>query len=423
MKRILGVIIAILIIVVGALVGYKFIYKLSPREFITDETRVVYALENISAKDIDKIKSIIIDDKIKDQLEKNKDNLKKYVSSIYMYINKDLDEIRSGEMPIVFICDPGYYYLAVAADIDKYFEKVEDGVYVTKADKNGKYVTGKKMYLKPYRGLFIFAENPDMLKSFIAGKEKHVYRKNIEEALDENRDSLLGVAVYESPKTEMFGIEYVTFTGNIENENVITNYGIHLNEDTKNLVKNTTNNRELIKYVGENDIYIAVDDFSKLENIIFNPLVIGQSMDKDTIISLWKTLLGIDIRAMMREIDGEIVVTSVFSDNIGAVVKLKSQSPEIRNMIDLVKTQGEILGIENMADIKDDILTLGNVEIEENSDKYSMPKGTFIFADLHGPYPLEIPDVNVKIVGQDGVVNIEITMTEETLRELQESMR
>lgn len=418
MKRILGVIIAVLVLVVGALVGYKFVYKLSPRDFITDDTKFVYALENISSKDIDKYEALVADDEVREVYEKYAKDFRKYISSIYMVMDKEITDMdMMQKLPGVFIADPGYAYIFAGSELEKKYEKLDNGIYVVKLTSGE---TVKNFYIKPYRGLLIISTDVEAIDPFIATHKDHAYRKNIENALDENRDSLMGVAVYESPLTDDFGIKYVVYTGNIEDDMVTTDYTLYLNDKTKEMVKNTHDKRDLAKYVKKDDLYIAVDDASKLEPLIFNPYVIGANVDREGIISFWKTVFGIDIRAMLKEIDGEAVFTLTDGPDFGGMIKLKKDSTIIRNMIGAIE---QIIGAGEIAEIKNDTLLFGNMNPQEAEHKYNIPKGTFMFLEADIPYQEVDKDGKVNVLGQDGVIKVDIVLPEEIVRKVIKEMQ
>ena len=38
----------VIVVFIGFLAGYRFLYKVSPREFITEDTKIIYANEGIA---------------------------------------------------------------------------------------------------------------------------------------------------------------------------------------------------------------------------------------------------------------------------------------------------------------------------------------------------------------------------------------
>ena len=71
----------VIIIFVGFLAGYRFGYKVSPREFITEDTKIIYANEGIADKDFKEIMPLM-------QLEKKQimKNLKKLKNIFQKYM-------------------------------------------------------------------------------------------------------------------------------------------------------------------------------------------------------------------------------------------------------------------------------------------------------------------------------------------------
>ena len=58
MKKLVGLIVFIAIIL-GGILGYKVVYKASPRDFITKETRIIYENEGINTKNFTQLLSLL----------------------------------------------------------------------------------------------------------------------------------------------------------------------------------------------------------------------------------------------------------------------------------------------------------------------------------------------------------------------------
>ena len=70
MKKIVGVV-GVIVVILGVIFGYKIVYKASPRDFITKDTRLIYANEGINNKDFLPVLSLIDDPEMKEKLNSN----------------------------------------------------------------------------------------------------------------------------------------------------------------------------------------------------------------------------------------------------------------------------------------------------------------------------------------------------------------
>lgn len=412
MKKIIGFI-AVVVLILGIFLGYKVVYKASPRDFITKDTRIIYANEGINTKNFTPLLSLIEDEEEKKELSSEMENLK-YISKFYIFSDKEFYDIS--EKTFTGVVDTGYWYFLILKNLGKYFE-LKDDIYVLKNEYKEKYLGNVQgdLYLKNYKGLFIFSFGEKNLKDFIAKDGKYLYNKEIEDAIDIKRDNLLGTFIYNNSGTDFYGVNLIINSSTIENNKMISESEIIIDDKESEIFKNSKGNKELIKYLDKNDIYVSVDDFSKLDRVIFNPLVIGADMDSKAIFSLWKNILGIDIEEILKEIDGEVLYKL---DEQSFMVKIKDEAPEIRRVLTMLTNENTSFYLGNKFEEKDGIIRIGESNFEENKNSFNISKDTFIYGEIDSPKVMGFEGIEAKIQGENKKVNMKVTIPVEVLKEI-----
>lgn len=412
MKKIIGFI-AVVVLILGIFLGYKVVYKASPRDFITKDTRIIYANEGINTKNFTPLLSLIEDEDEKKELSSEMENLK-YISKFYIFSDKEFYDIS--EKTFTGVVDTGYWYFLILKNLGKYFE-LKDDIYVLKNEYKEKYLGNVQgdLYLKNYKGLFIFSFGEKNLKDFIAKDGKYLYNKEIEDAIDIKRDNLLGTFIYNNSGTDFYGVNLIINSSTIENNKMISESEIIIDDKESEIFKNSKGNRELIKYLDKNDIYVSVDDFSKLDRVIFYPLVIGADMDSKAIFSLWKNILGIDIEEILKEIDGEVLYKL---DEQSFMVKIKDEAPEIRRVLTMLTNENTSFYLGNKFEEKDGVIRIGESNFEENKNSFNISKDTFIYGEIDSPKVMGFEGIEAKIQGENKKVNMKVTIPVEVLKEI-----
>lgn len=412
MKKLIGLVAVILVILVGIL-GYKVVYKVSPRDFITRDTRVIYANESINNKDFSPILSLIDDKGMRENIESNLKNLK-YVSKFYIFSDKEFYELD--EKSFTGVLDTGYWYYLILKDLNEYFNLVDD-IYVMKSEVKNRYFSNLKgdIYLKPYKGVFILSLGEKNLKDFIAKDGKYLYNKEIEDTLDTERDNLFGTFIYNNSGTDFYGVNLLTNSATMKNGIVVSQGEIILNEKESTIFKSTKEDRELVKYLDRNTLYLSVDDFSKLDRFIFNPFVVGSNVDSRAILAFWKNLLGIDVEEMLKEIDGEIIFN--LEDN-SFMISLKESAPEIRKVVNMLKDDSSAFYTSIPLEERDGILTIGNREFKKNTKPIILDRGTFIHGDFDlGPI-FDMGGIKSSIQGSGRKIKVSTEIPSEDFKRL-----
>ncbi len=413
MKKIVGVV-GVIVVILGVIFGYKIVYKASPRDFITKDTRLIYVNEGINNKDFLPVLSLIDDPEMKEKLNSNIKNLK-YVSKVYLFSDKEFYEMS--EKSFTGVIDTRYWYFLMLKEIDKYFDLV-NGTYILKKDIKDKYFPnlGTDVFMKNYKGLFIVSLGEKNLKDFIAKDGKYLYNKEIENTLDTKRDNLLGTFIYNNSGTGFYGINLISNSATIDNDSILSEGEIIIDEQDSGIYKNSKEDRELVKYVEKNDIYISVDDFSRLDRIIFNPLILGANVDSQAIFAIWKNLLGIDIEEILKEIDGEVIFR--FYD-MSFMIKVKSDAPEIRRVLTLLKDENSAFYVEKrIKEIEKNILVIGDGNFKENSKPYQINREVFLFGEIDSPEIMGVEGMESSIVGENEKIIMKNKISVELFKEL-----
>lgn len=411
MKKFLSFI-AVLVVILGIFLGYKLVYKISPRDFITEDTRIVYANENIKNKNFTPLLEYIENVEDRERLSSNLEDLK-YVSEIYLFSDKEFYELN--EKSFVGVVDTGYWYFIILKNINKYFD-ISGDMYILKSEIKERYYPQLQgdIFMKNYRGLFLLSLSEKNLKDFIAKDGKYLYNKEIEEAFDVKRDNLFGTLIYNNHGNDFYGVKLLINSGTLDKEGIISEEEIVLDEKENSIFKNTTINPSLAKFLKKNDIYISVDDFSKLLELFFNPLVTGSKVDSRAVTAIWKGIFGIDIEELLKEIDGEAILSL---DDISGMIKIKDDARELKRFITMTQDENSPFYLGKNIVIEKNILKIGESDFTENPNPYKIDKGVFIYGEIDSPDIIGFEGVKSKIEGKNNRINVETKLSKELVKE------
>lgn len=413
MKKIYGLVV-VLVIVIGAFLGYNFVYKVSPRDFISQDTIMIYALEQ---KMPDKERKELID-VLKDiGINYNDEEIKtveKYISKFYMISDGN---ILTGNINTVAIIDTGLWYPLAVKESSKYFDR--EGEYyklkpkyrdeIKDVAKETLLVEEKNLevYAVFHRGQIILSENQASLKKFIA-KEKS-YNSRIESILDANKNNPYGVLVYNNAKYKDIGIEAASFTYSVGKDVWKANVKIYGTEEMFSMFKEQPKERKLLKYLNNNQLYMSMSDFSKAERLLFNPYVLGTN--KETVAMMWQGMFGMSPEDMLKDIDGEIIV-----DNISRSGMIPFKNPQNASKI------AEILGrFGGEVSLKDaNTIIYGKNVFAENKAPISVEEKQFLAADIDFYEISRVPEaegIKAKVNGTGNEINIDLFITYDRIKE------
>ncbi|STO32171.1 Uncharacterised protein [Fusobacterium necrogenes] len=411
MKKIVGFI-AVVVLILGIFLGYKVVYKASPRDFITKETKIIYANEGISSKNFTLLLELFDKEKVSG-LNSEISNLK-YISKFYVFSDKEFYAIN--EKSFTVVVDTGYWYFFLLKNLGRYFE-LKDDLYVLKREYKDKYLPKLKtdLFMKNYKGLFIFSLGEKNLKDFMVKDKKYLYNKEIEERLDLQRDNLLGTFIYNNTEVEFYGLDYLINSVDIKDGKLISDIELVLDKEKNEIFKNNKNERELLKYFGKNNIYFSVNDFSKLDKLLFNPFVTGVNIDIKSILILWKNLLGIDIEKILKEIDGEVLYRV---DENSFMIKIKDEAPEIEKVLKMLGDENSAFYIGRKIEKKDGIVIIGDSKFDERTKVVALSDETFVYGKLESFEFMGFEGVEATIHGEDQNVKIKLIIPVEEFKKM-----
>lgn len=298
MKKIkVGISITLFSILLG-IFTYKFIYKISPRDFLGENIALAYVNENISEKklkDLQKITEGTVVEKNIKEIEK----IKKYLKGIYIFTETQLFEKYKEAIGVI---DTGFWYPLILKDIGLYFEKTPF-FYVLKDEYKEKYTQGKNIYMIPYRGQFIFSLQPELIKKF-DGKE-YVGSKDLERIMDKEKENRLGIFLYNGKKDKTFNITTAYVTGKLEKEKLKFYLWQENPKENAGYTIQGRKHRNFAEYIKPNFLYFSVSHPEEMEDVILKSL--GRNNSNKIFMPFLQGFLGIKFSDIIKEIDGEIL--------------------------------------------------------------------------------------------------------------------
>lgn len=406
MKKLYALLV-LLVVIVGGILGFNYIYKVSPRDFISEDTIAIYALQKkISPEKYAEQAEIAKDLGYKFDVEKAEE-INRYISQLYVLVDGTL---LIGEVNTAAVVDTGLWYPFAIKESTKYFDK--DGeFYKLKSEYKQKLedigIFNKELkdiYAIFHRGQIILSENKIFLKKFI--EKKSLYNAKIEEILDENKNSNFGVLVYNNSKYPATGIEVASATWDLNKSEGKVDVKIYGIEDVFADFDVQPKERKILKYADKNKLYISMENFENLENLIFNKYIFG---NKEAITMMWQGMFGITPQEILQEIDGEIILDL---ENESAMIPFKTDK-------NLLKLQ-ELLKIfnENVT-LKGNVLIYGQDMFKENNSPYIIEDKQFITGEFEISgisKAKELAGIALKVKGVGNEIDIEITIPYKKLK-------
>lgn len=413
MKKLYGLIV-LLIIVAGAFLGYNFVYKISPRDFISQDTIMIYALEEKMSesekKELDEILKDIGVDYNTDKIEAAQE----YISKFYIVSDGN---ILTGNIDTAAIVDTGLWYPLAIKESSKYFDK--DGEFYKLKPEYTKELAelikelalaqekNLEIFAAFYKGQIVLSENKIFLKKFIE-KEKS-YNSKIDEILNANKDNPYGVLVYNNAKHRDIGIEAASITYSMGKDVWEINSKLYGTDEMFSMFQEQLGERKFLKYLNRNQIYLSMTDFSKAEDLIFNPYVLGAN--KQAITMIWQGMFGISPEEILKDVDGEMIFDSI---NQSAIIPFKN--PQTASKIAKIIEQfgGEV-------SLKDaNTMIYGKNVFNENKNPYSMGAKQFLAADIDFYEFAKLPEtqgIKVKVNGTGNEIDIDLFITYDRIKE------
>ncbi|WP_320047363.1 hypothetical protein [uncultured Ilyobacter sp.] len=413
MKRLKILLLSLLTCVLILLAGYKYIYHIPGKNFLVKNTRAVYVNENFNRKSIKPLEKLLVKIGEESQIEDLKKE-KKYIKNIYiLYFGsiKLLDEHRVG------VLDPGLMYPLFKSRLGKYFEKSGD-YYLLKEKYREKYSSGKKVFLKGYRGHFLVSDSKEDLEGVLSGVGES--NENILALKKRGKSNIFGKLLldFSGTRGELWGLKGSVLTGNYESQKVYIDNNLVGEGGIIELFKAQPEERKMEKYIGENRLYISSKDFGKAAKIFAANI----PKEQKVIFDIWESFSGGSIEDFLGDIDGEIVGDI---ENNQWIIPLK----ETKRFEKLFR----ILGKNKRLNIGNISLMIEGKNIYQGREKLSpgtggsLSKEQFFQADIS----LDLLDrkfsekskISIKGRAESDYLNLHTELSEETLDDILSKMK
>lgn len=354
-------------LILTILMGYE-VYKVSPREFISDNFTFAYINENVKKEKFDDFLGFLEKEgynidrgKIKN-IQKNIEGIYLFETSSFLNLNKDPAVVLD-----VGLKFPLYYFM-----INEYFNFTGKN-YILKSkyrENLGLEEFGvDEIYMRPYRGNYVFAKNPQRIEEII--QERTAILDEGKEFLEKMDYGNLGIMFFNFKKERAYGLNNLSVVLNYE-KNSLNIFSIlsfkELNLDTP---KNGYENR-LEKYIGENSMYIRINDYVKAYEVS------RRYMKRDKIIEFhvayWQNVLGVDLESLLEDINQESVYN--FQEKNG-IIRFKKKE-RIDKIVQWVSYKNS-LGFEGEMEREGDYLHFGEKRLVSKGDNFKKMKDNQIF--------------------------------------------
>lgn len=297
MKRLGKALLSLTVIAVFGVLIFKYSYKLTPDDFITDRTTFIYINKNISREKVRKFEETFGTEKIaeKDIAEKIKNICLLSQSKIY-----------SSRFDVVGIVDMGAYHPLMLMKLKKYFDFREDNFYELKdeyKDELGIFQR-EEIFLKPYRGLFFIGGDTEKIDEIIFNKNKRSLKAV--KILNEKAESGLGALMLNQERERLFGIDRIIVSGDTKGNKVFLDGCIYGDNEIIKDFNVQPEKRRMNKYITNNRLYISTANLKKMDTFILRALSYKAKSSHKT--NLIQELFAKGFADMISELNGEVVI-------------------------------------------------------------------------------------------------------------------
>ncbi len=297
MRRLVKALLSVIIIAVFGVLIFKYLYKLTPDDFITDRTTFIYINKNINREKLRKIEETFGTEKIaeKDIVEKIKNICLLSQSKIY-----------SSRFDIVGIVDMGAYHPFMLIKLKKYFDFREDYFYELKDEYKDEIGISHKeeIFLKPHRGLFFIGGDTEKIDEIIFNKNKKSLKAI--KILNEKAESGLGALMLNQERERLFGIDRIIVSGDTRGNKVFLDGCIYGDNEIIKDLNVQPKRRRMNKYIANNRLYISTANLKKMDTFILRALSYKAKSSHKT--NLIQELFAKGFADMISELNGEMVI-------------------------------------------------------------------------------------------------------------------
>ena len=297
MRRLVKALLSVIIIAVFGVLIFKYLYKLTPDDFITDRTTFIYINKNINREKLRKIEETFGTEKIaeKDIVEKIKNICLLSQSKIY-----------SSRFDIVGIVDMGAYHPLMLMKLKKYFDFREDNFYELKDEYKDELGISQReeIFLKPHRGLFFIGGDTEKIDEIIFNKNKRSLKAV--KILNEKAESGLGALMLNQERERLFGIDRIIISGDTKGNKVFLDGCIYGDNEIIKDLNVQPEKRRMNKYITSNRLYISTANLKKMDTFILRALSYKAKSSHKT--NLVQELFAKGFADMISELNGEMVI-------------------------------------------------------------------------------------------------------------------
>ena len=297
MRRLVKALLSVIIIAVFGVLIFKYFYKLTPDDFITDRTTFIYINKSINREKLRKIEETFGTEKIaeKDIVEKIKNICLLSQSKIY-----------SSRFDIVGIVDMGAYHPFMLIKLKKYFDFREDYFYELKDEYKDEIGISHKeeIFLKPHRGLFFIGGDTEKIDEIIFNKNKKSLKAI--KILNEKAESGLGALMLNQERERLFGIDRIIVSGDTRGNKVFLDGCIYGDNEIIKDLNVQPKRRRMNKYIANNRLYISTANLKKMDTFILRALSYKAKSSHKT--NLIQELFAKGFADMISELNGEMVI-------------------------------------------------------------------------------------------------------------------
>lgn len=297
MKRLVKALLSLIVIAVFGILIFKYLYKLTPDNFITDRTTFIYINKNINREKLRKVEETFGTEKIaeEDIVEKIKNICLLSQSKIY-----------SSRFDIVGIIDMGTYHPFMLMKLKKYFDFREDYFYELKDEYKDelRISRNEKIFLKPHRGLFFIGGDTEKIDEIIFNKNKKSLKAV--KILNEKAESGLGALMLNQERERLFGIDRIIVSGDTKGNKVFLDGCIYGDNEIIKDLNVQPERRRMNKYIANNRLYISTANLKKMDTFILRALSYKAKSSHKT--NLIQELFAKGFADMISELNGEMVI-------------------------------------------------------------------------------------------------------------------
>jgi len=391
MKKVISLIISLLVTLLGIIIGFEFYYKDSVESFVNDKATIIYYNKNINKKSLSKLEDLFEID-----IENENEIIKNIKDLCFVSQSKIYEKNKNG----VFIIDLGKYYPIAILEINDYFNESKNGYYILK-NENKKYMgkvlnSGDEIYLKNYKGLFIIGKDENEIEKAIESSSKN--NSKLKEIMEEKSKNKLGTVIINQGRERYLGIDMLVVSGDIKDESTISLDGeIYMEKDFLKMLKPQPEKRSLLKYLGNNKIYLSGKNIDKFDTFIFRML--STRLSNFTIAELIQGFFMNEGGDLFSKLNGEVIIDT---ESGNYLFGLKPLTNGIRlelflKNLDKVSIKKDLLGNQYLLIGEDVFDSKGN----ENSKK-ELKKDQVMF----GKFKYKYMDINCNGYLEEGKLRI-----------------